>query len=232
MSQKKFLSQKNLHSYDGFKTINMWIDQYRQSKKVENSIGTMIGVASDFQNQRLTRIELPYFEVKADNHHWQIVSENLIQSAIYLSVRWNIPKTWSNDKDCFLYPLTSWESDREFQSDCLVNILFHDQNHITSSGANINHWIPFTREQVGCKKTFKSNFMSDFINGKIKFNNNGKLFESDFSYPGKMAFSLEAQAVYDAALEIWKSIILRKTPTQMLVSMTSKSISKARKMAE
>ncbi len=30
----------------------------------------------------------------------------------------------------------------------------------------MNHWIPFTEEEVGAKSCFKSHFMSDFINGR------------------------------------------------------------------
>ncbi len=199
------LPQKWLTNVDGSKFINDWAETFIESDKEtekKNSIANIIGVANDFQHQNTVVIENPN---KKWNHQfqWQITKNNLIQSSIYLTVRWNESATWINDRDQIFFPNDRWENDKEFQGDCLVNALFHTQNRLTSSGI-VNHWIPFTREQVGCKKTFKSNFMSDFINGKIKFDNREELFESDFRYPGKMTFSLEAQAVYDAALEIWK----------------------------
>ncbi|MBK7027637.1 MAG: hypothetical protein IPH40_12685, partial [Polaromonas sp.] len=41
----------------------------------------IIGVGSDFQNQRLVRIERPNMKVPADNHNWQITKDNLLQSS-------------------------------------------------------------------------------------------------------------------------------------------------------
>ena len=95
---------------------------------------------------------------------------------------------------------------------------------------------PFTEQQVGCKKAFKSNFMSeflkDFLNGKISVNeiatgsmSENVLFGKNYgalrgvpaegvgengeaivaeggTSPTK--FSIQAQDVYDAGLELWK----------------------------
>ena len=91
-----------------------------------------------------------------------------------------------------MYPNDCWDTDKEFQTDCLIYTLFHGQNRI-SSRQGINHWIPFTREQVGCKKTFKSTFMADYLNGKIK-PAEGQVHN----------MSPEAQAVYDAGLALWR----------------------------
>ena len=102
---------------------------------------------------------------------------------VYLAVRHSVEATWLNDRDQFLYPNDGWSKDKVFQTDCLIYTLFHGQNRI-SSQQGVNHWIPFTREQVGCKKTFKSNFMNEFLKGK--------------------KLSPEAQAVYDAGLSLWR----------------------------
>lgn len=69
------------------------------------------------------------------------------------------------DRDQFLFPSDGWKNDAEFQDDCLVFTLFHGQNRIMSRDG-VNHWIPFTEEEVGAKDCFKSHFMSDFINGR------------------------------------------------------------------
>lgn len=75
-----------------------------------------------------------------------------------------------------------------------------------SSQQGINHWIPFTREQVGCKKTFKSTFMADYLNGKIKPAEGQELFGTEvqsIAFP-LQTMSPEAQAVYDAGLALWR----------------------------
>lgn len=195
-----FLFIKKNCSYDDIKTINKWIDLFRPDRKIQNSIGTMIGVASDFQNQRLNRIEIPYMKVPADNHNWQINETNLLQSCIYLAVRQCIEGSWINDRDQFLYPNEGWKTDKDFQSDCLCYTLFHGQNHI-SCETSINNWIPFTEEQVGLKNSFKSHFMSDYIAGKIIPTSEADLIKNEsIPYMGKLVFSSEAQKVYDSGL--------------------------------
>ena len=69
----------------------------------------------------------------------------------------------------------------------------------------VNHWIPFTREQVGCRKTFKSTFMSDYLSGKIASETNTGLFGVEtVCTPSLQEMSPEAQAVYDAGLALWR----------------------------
>jgi hypothetical protein len=60
------------------------------------------------------------------------------------------------------------EKDKEFQNDCLTYTLFNN-NIQTKFG--VNHWIPFTENEVNAKEKFESNFMSDFIKGKLKLKN-------------------------------------------------------------
>ena len=64
-----------------------------------------------------------------------------------------IPATWLNDRDQFLWPNDEWESDIEFQSDCLTYALFHGQNRITIAEST-NHWIPFTEQEVNAQNRF------------------------------------------------------------------------------
>ena len=204
-SKGESLPQKLLVNYDGKQFINDWTLTFIDDS-VPISIGTIIGIANDFQNQRTVRIEKPF---KPWNHQyqWQINTNNLIQSCIYLSARQCIPATWLNDRDQFLYPNDGWKEDREFQANCLAFTMFHSQNKISAEHGE-NHWIPFTEQEIGCKKAFKSHFMSDFIAGKIKENGEdvqGSLFEIETDkFSGKMVFSEEAKAVFDAGRELWK----------------------------
>jgi len=120
-------------------------------------------------------------------------------ACIYFAVRKVIPATWLNDRDQFLYPNDGWKADREFRNDCLTYTLFHGSNNIQSQHG-INHWIPFTEEEVNARSKFKSNFMTDFIAGKIEYASN--LFTNGKKRK-KLLFSAEAKAVFTAGRKLW-----------------------------
>jgi hypothetical protein len=154
-------------------------------------------------------------KVPADNHHWQITKDNLIESCIYFAVRKVIPADWLNDRDQFLYPNDGWKTDLDFQNDCLAYTLF--SNNIQSK-YGVNHWIPFTEYQVGARDKFDSRFMTDFISGKTTksidvvcdlFTPYGNADSDDDASkhdetPQPRIFSSEAKAVFDAGRELWK----------------------------
>ena len=131
-----------------------------------------------------------------------ITKTNVVEMSIYLSVRHIFTQTWLNDRDQFLYPNDGWQTDTEFQNDCLAFALFHSQNKITSK-VGTNHWIPFTEQEVNAQNKFESHFMTDFINGKIKVEEEVVLFGSASSPNQKREFSVEAKAVFDAGRELW-----------------------------
>ncbi len=197
--------EKTLWSYDNLKFINDWVKTFRNSQRF--SIATIIGVGSDFQNQRLVRIERPNMKVPADNHNWQITPENLIESAIYYAVRKVIPATWLNDREQFLYPNERWKTDKEFQNDCVAYTLF---NNNIQSRYGTNHWIPFTENEVNSCEKFESKFMSKFIKGKIKIGDDSPpdifniVSEPVEHYEVPLKFSSEAKAVFDAGRELWR----------------------------
>ncbi len=128
----------------------------------------------------------------------------MLPFSVAFGVRLCISSDWLNDRDQFLYPNDGWKADKEFQTDSLIFTLFHGQNRI-SSQQGINHWIPFTREQVGSRKTFKSTFMADYLNGKFKPTEGQGLFGVEtVCTPSLQTMSPEAQAVYDAGLALWR----------------------------
>lgn len=201
--------------------INDWLRNYKTNDS--QNIGVLMADAPDFANQKY----VCFINVKTNRHGIFIdISQNdLIQMCVYLAVRQCIPQSWLNDRDQFLFPNDGWQSDREFQADCLAFTLFHGQNRI-SCAQGVNNWIPFTEDQVGSKKAFKSNFMSsfiaDFLTGKVCVSGGG-LFDGGVAgaapaegvaedaasgcsegeaSPAK--FSPQAQAVYDAGLELWR----------------------------
>ncbi|MFC2449965.1 MAG: hypothetical protein ACFNQA_01175 [Flavobacteriaceae bacterium] len=205
----RFIGIKLLPSYDGEKYISDWLNE--KSKNISpNYIGHLASVGNDFQNQRMVFLDNEEKENwKKGGRHTRISEENLIPMCIYLSVRHCIPADWLNDRDQFLYPNDGWQTDTEFQSDCLAYTLFHGQNRI-SSKEGINHWIPFTEQEVDAPERFASNFMTDFIKGKIKpteEEEHQKIFNQDnlnLIPSAPLVFSSEAQAVFDAGKELWR----------------------------
>jgi hypothetical protein len=199
-SEGNFICSKKIWNYDNQKLINDWVKIFRNSKL--NSMATIIGVGSDFQNQDLVRFGEPQMKVPASNHNWQVTIDNLIETCIYFAVRKCIKTTWFNDSDRFLYPNSKWKNELEFQNDCLAYTLF--VNKIQAKFGK-NHWIPFREDEVGASHKFDSHFMVDFINGKLMQNGYTNPFENEESkFCIKREFSEEAKSVFDAGKALWK----------------------------
>ena len=182
-------------------SINKWIKLFDDKSK--KGIGFMENPAPDFQNNSFLN-----FTVNIGTRHvnyFSFINNNLVQGLIYFSVRNCIDATWLNDRDQYLNPTDGWQTDTEFQNDCLAYALFHGQNRIISR-EGVNHWIPFTENEVNAKAKFESNFMTDFMKGKIKKEiSNDTLFEVEAIAESKpLVFSEEATAVFDTGRELWK----------------------------
>lgn len=100
--------------------------------------------------------------------------DNLWQAAIIFSVRRLIKPTWLNDRDQFLQPTVPLSE--EFKNDCLVWMLFNGSN--LSAGADdlqwngrtwsiVNHFIPYTEEEVTAPGRFESDFMVRYMSDKV-----------------------------------------------------------------
>lgn len=182
-------------------SINKWLLNF-YSKSKNNGIGILSTRGNDFQNQKYIYIATA---INNDVHDTKVkISQlNLLGICIYFAVRHCIEATWLNDRDQFLYPNDGWKSDTEFQNDCLAFTLFHTQNRITSK-EGINHWIPFTEDEVNARDKFDSHFMTDFIQGKIKTNDENTIFANSEKQNTPLVFSNEAKAVFDAGRELWR----------------------------
>lgn len=197
-----FLGKRTLAIERDFSSINDWIITTRK-REGEKPIGFMSAKGCDFQNANGNFIinskeQLPH------PRGTMVTDKNLLEICVYYAVRHCIEPTWINDRDQFRYPDVTWKDDKEFHSDCIAYTLF--SNNIQSKyGAN--HWIPFTEYEVNAKDRFKSRFMSDFLKGKIKLQeNNGGLFGEEECFIPKepVVFSDEAQEVMDTGRELWK----------------------------
>ncbi len=133
----------------------------------DGAIGSLYAHASDMQNANLTALLSSGYSSPGA---FFVNKENLWQVAIIFTVRLITKKTWLNDRDQFLQPTQPLTE--EFKSDCLIWMLFNGSN-LTASANNlewkgkkwsiVNHFIPFTEEEVNAPDRFESDFMVRYL---------------------------------------------------------------------
>ena len=194
--EAEYIDKKTFINYDGKKYLNDWLRRYID--KENPKIGALGYVANDFQNQKLV-----FITTKGRGHHEiTITLSNLTPLMIYFAVRHCIKHDWINHNDQFLFPNNDWEDDDLFKSDCLIYGLFFHKNQVKSSDG-INHWIPFTEQEVDAKEKFESNLIAKFIKGKID-SNEITLFEKSRLNNYPLKFSEEAVEVLNLGKSLWK----------------------------
>lgn len=162
----------------------------RGDKWADGAIGSMICFGNDLQHASngTALLSSGYGNAGA----FFVTRENLWKAAVVFAVRRLIKPTWLNDRDQFLQPtgrLTAW-----FKSDCLVWMLFNGSN--LSAGADgiewngktwslVNHFIPFTEQEVAAAGRFESNFMSAYLR--------------------ELTLSSEAKGVLDEGRKLWRT---------------------------
>lgn len=196
------MGTKRLAVQEDVRSINDWIITTR-NRTGEKIIGFMSAKGCDFQNQNYIFIinnksQLPH------PRGTQITDKNLKEIAIYLAVRHSVQKNWLNDRDQFTEPYQTWQTDVEFQNDCLAYSLFSTSNNIQSAqGANL--WQPFTEKELGINNELPSHFMTDYIYGKTRPRLiQGDIFGEQETNTLPLVFSDEAKAVFDAARNLWR----------------------------
>jgi hypothetical protein len=161
----------------------------RGSKWADGAIGSMIVFGNDLQHaaQGTALLSSGYGNAGA----FFVTDDNLWKAAIVFSVRRLIKPTWLNDRDQFLQP--TGDLSGEFKSDCLVWMLFNGSN--LTAGADglewngrtwslVNHFVPYTEQEVGANDRFESDFMSAYLSG--------------------LTLSPEATKVMDEGRKLWK----------------------------
>ena len=164
---------------------------------------------SDFQHSNINYVVNSKTQIPNPRGIY-LTHTNLLQAGIYYAVRHCVLATCLNDRDQFLYPRDGWQTDIEFQNNCLTFTLF---SNTIQSAYGTNHWIPFTEEEVNAQSRFTSHFMTDFISGKLAQHplpdqSTTSLRELDaeksFVPTEPLVFSPEATAVFDAGRELWR----------------------------
>jgi len=162
----------------------------RGKKWADGAIGGMMCKGSDMQNANRSTALFSSGYCSAGG--FLVTEENLWQVAVAFSIRLLIKKTWLNDRDQLLAP--SFELSDELKNDCLIWMLFSDQNLSASADdlqwdgrkwSLVNHFIPYSESEVGSTGRFESDFMHRYLSTRT--------------------LSEEAQSVLDAARPIWAS---------------------------
>ncbi|MHB1093324.1 hypothetical protein [Thiobacillus sp.] len=165
------------------------IKDVRGDKWADGAIGSMICFGNDLQHASTGTALLSSGYGNAGAFF--VTRDNLWQAAIIFAVRRLIKPTWLNDRDQFLQPTSNLAD--EFKSDCLIWMLFNNSN--LSAGANglewngkkwslVNHFIPFTENEVGASDRFESDFMATYL--------------------AELQLSKEAQQVMDEGRKLWQ----------------------------
>ncbi len=200
-----FSGTKEIISYDNYEYFSKWVNSFKLKSGFH--IAWLQGVTrNDFQNQSGITIRNKKEQI-AVPRGVDIYDGNLLEACICYAVRMCIDANWLNDRDQFLFPKNSYKTDSEFQHDCLAFTFFDNE---VQSSFGTNHWIPFTEQEVNAQNKFASNFMTDFINGKLKPTPSaqGDFYESEATtgvYTNQArVFSNEAKAVFNAGRALWQ----------------------------
>ncbi|GAA8841820.1 hypothetical protein BTM161_11810 [Helicobacter pylori] len=183
---------------DRVKSINEWFKIYKDE---QDYLGILVYDAPDFSHQNTNYLQ--NHKGTSHLHYEKLTPTNLLIGAIYFSIRHCIKATWQNDRDQFYAPYDdAFQDDSEFKNNCLIFMLFHTQNRITTTQGT-NHFIPFSETEVNAKERYSSHALLDFLKGKIK-EEGDSLFLNDKKENKPLEFSLCASRVFDAGKEIYR----------------------------
>ncbi len=187
----KPIGEKSFYNLPNKTFLNIWLKRPRVNKieviPLKNAIAPTPGKArvSNWSDsaiaymycgvndiQHATQQTVVFSSPYGGGNGFYINPENLWQAAIVFSVRRLVKPTWINDRDQFLIPTEPLTE--EFKSDCLLWMLFNGSNLTASANdlewndknwSIVNHFIPFTEEEVGANDRFESDFMVQYLRG-------------------------------------------------------------------
>ncbi len=218
------IGEKTFYNIPNEKLLTNWIDRPKTNKQEsiplknaivpatstkdlrglfwsDDALGYMYCGVNDLQHA--TQQTVIFSSTYGSGHGFYVNPENLWQAAIVFSVRRLAKPTWLNDRDQFLQPTEPLSN--EFKSDCLIWMLFNRQNRTASANdlewngkkwSIVNHFIPFTEEEVGAPDRFESDFMVRYLQNLDRVLNPIKVGGS---------LSLEAQQVMQEGKKLWQA---------------------------
>ena len=157
---------------------------------INNAIGYIYCNSNDVQHAAQQTVV--YSSVYGGGNGFYITPENIWQMAVIFSSRQLVKHSWANHNDQFLQPAAQLSD--EAKTDCLIWMLFHGKNCSASADglewnkktwSIVNHFIPYTEDEVGAPDRFESDFMVRYLSDK--------------------KLSLESQAVLNAGRVLWQA---------------------------
>ncbi|AYN22857.1 hypothetical protein [Alcaligenes aquatilis] len=155
----------------------------------DDAIGGLISLGSDVQHSMQTALLSSGY---CSAGGLLVTRANVDQVAVVFTVRRIVKHTWVNDRDQFTAPTTKLTA--EFTNDCLIWMLFNNGNQtVGADGISwqdkqwslVNHFIPYSEEEVGAPGPFESDFM--------------------YKHLAVKKLSAEAKQVLAQALPLWKA---------------------------
>ncbi|MDO8518340.1 MAG: hypothetical protein Q7S26_03565 [bacterium] len=186
------IGEKSFYNLPNAAFLNTWIDRPKsngipcialknaitpytgkllRSSTCDGAIGFLVCAGNDMQHAGQNTFILSSIYGTVGGLY--ITSENLWKAYVIFTVRKIVKHTWINDRDQFLQP--SEPLTDEFKNDCLVWMLFNGSNLTASANdlewndkkwSIVNHFIPFTEEEVGAPERFESDVMVKYLADK------------------------------------------------------------------
>ncbi|GAA8599322.1 hypothetical protein KYTH53_14790 [Helicobacter pylori] len=198
----EFLGYKNIHSCNKVLFLADYLQKF-QPKKRDTIFGYLDPGRNSFQHQNLVHISVIDKSQQSHVKYFPIIATTILLVSVFFSIRHCIKATWQNDRDQFYAPYDdAFQDDSEFKNNCLIFMLFHAQNRITTT-QGINHFIPFSETEVKSKERYSSHALLDFLKGGIK-EEGDSLFLNAKKENKPLEFSLCALRVFDAGKEIYR----------------------------
>ncbi len=201
-----FLGSKKIytHTIDKMLTLADYLQKFQPTKK-DTTLGYLDPGRNSFQHQNLIHISIIDKSKQSHVKYFPIITPTILLVSIFFSVRHCIKATWQNDRDQFYAPYDdAFQDDSEFKNNCLIFMLFHTQNRITTTQGT-NHFIPFSETEVNAKERYSSHALLDFLKVKLQEQTqNNNLFNSSKKERKPLEFSETALSVLNAGREIYR----------------------------
>ncbi|GAA9486817.1 hypothetical protein UBN122_14840 [Helicobacter pylori] len=198
----EFLGYKNIHSCNKVLFLADYLQKF-QPKKRDTIFGYLDPGRNSFQHQNLVHISVIDKSQQSHVKYFPIIATTILLVSVFFSIRHCIKATWQNDRDQFYAPYDdAFQDDSEFKNNCLIFMLFHTQNRITTTQGT-NHFIPFSETEVNAKERYSSHALLDFLKGGIK-EEGDNLFLNAKKENKHLEFSQSALKALDAGREIYR----------------------------
>ncbi|KNX44426.1 hypothetical protein AEY53_06080 [Helicobacter pylori] len=201
-SRGGFLGYKTIRSFNKVPFLADYLQKCQPTKR-DTIFGYLDPGRNSFQHQNLVHISVIDKSQQSHVKYFPIIATTILLVSVFFSIRHCIKATWQNDRDQFYAPYDdAFQDDSEFKNNCLVFMLFHTQNRITTTQGT-NHFIPFNEDEVNAKERYSSHALLDFLKGRIK-EEGDSLFLNDKKENKPLEFSQSALKVFDAGREIYR----------------------------